>query len=272
MVRIRQLCLFLVVILIVSSLLMVEAAQARTIIVPTTYSSIQQAIDSANNGDTVFVKKGYYPETLVVNKSISLIGEDRNLTIVDAQKAWRRVILIQGTNILVENFTLGNNDFHPMKNSGWQQENGEGDGIEIGYYSSNNIKIINNIIAYCPISGIHLYFADNCTVDGNIIIGGIYAVKIQSAHNIIKNNTFVNSTYGAYLYDKVVNGVDLNVTNTIHDNNDVITDFPNPFIAKPEPSPTVPEFPHLTAIPLLLSALAVALAFRMKKSKPKNML
>ena len=35
----------------------------------------------------------------------------------------------------------------------------------------------------------------------------------------------------------------------------------------PTPSPTVPEFPFLLAIPLLLSVLALALAFRMKKSK-----
>ncbi len=218
-------------------------AQSRTIVVPNDYTTIQSAIDHANNGDTVFVKKGYYLETLVVNKSISLIGEERNQTIIDAQKAWRRVILIQGTNILVENFTLGNNDFHPAKNSGWQQENGEGDGIEIDYYFSNNIKIINNTIIYCPLSGINLYFADNCTVDGNIIVGSIYAVKIQSAYNVIKNNTFVNSTYGAYLYTKVVNGVDLNATNTIHDNNDVVTDFPNPFTTKPAHTPIVQSFP-----------------------------
>jgi hypothetical protein len=31
------------------------------------------------------------------------------------------------------------------------------------------------------------------------------------------------------------------------------------------PSPTVPEFPYLTAIPLLLSVLVVALAFRIRK-------
>ena len=33
----------------------------------------------------------------------------------------------------------------------------------------------------------------------------------------------------------------------------------------PTPSPTIPEFPYLTTIPLLLSVLAVALAFRIKK-------
>ena len=35
----------------------------------------------------------------------------------------------------------------------------------------------------------------------------------------------------------------------------------------PYPSSTIPEFPFLLAIPLLLSVLAVALAFRIKKSK-----
>ena len=47
---------------------------------------------------------------------------------------------------------------------------------------------------------------------------------------------------------------------------------PTPSNTSVSPSPTIPEFPYLTTIPLLLSVLAVALAFRIKKSKTKNML
>lgn len=46
---------------------------------------IQDAIDNfANNGDTVFVYSGTYNENVVVDKTITLQGEDRNLTIIDS--------------------------------------------------------------------------------------------------------------------------------------------------------------------------------------------
>lgn len=45
---------------------------------------IQEAINAANNGDTVFVKKGTYYEHVNVNKSILILAEKRNSSIVDA--------------------------------------------------------------------------------------------------------------------------------------------------------------------------------------------
>ncbi|TSA57074.1 hypothetical protein D4R42_02290, partial [bacterium] len=57
----------------------VRTAEPNTIVVPDDYSSIQEAIDNADEGDTIFVKKGTYEgpinETLMINKTISLIGE-----------------------------------------------------------------------------------------------------------------------------------------------------------------------------------------------------
>ena len=47
------------------------------------YSSIQSAIDNASDGDTILVYEGTYYESIVINKSISLIGEDNDKTIID---------------------------------------------------------------------------------------------------------------------------------------------------------------------------------------------
>ncbi|PNX50196.1 MAG: hypothetical protein BV456_07505, partial [Thermoplasmata archaeon M8B2D] len=40
------------------------------------YSSIQEAIDSASNNNTIFVRKGIYYENIIITKPIELIGED----------------------------------------------------------------------------------------------------------------------------------------------------------------------------------------------------
>ena len=106
----KDLTLLLVVIFLTSLVTLQPAlvkAQSKTIVVPDDYSTIQAAIDHANAGDTVFVRDGIYNETLVVNKTISLVGEDRDLTIIDAQKSHSPAITIQGSNIVVTNFTLG---------------------------------------------------------------------------------------------------------------------------------------------------------------------
>ena len=47
------------------------------------YTHIQWAIENARIGDTIFVKNGTYYENVRVNKTIYLIGEDRNNTIID---------------------------------------------------------------------------------------------------------------------------------------------------------------------------------------------
>ena len=56
-----------------------EPAGATTLYVggggPGNYTTVQEAIDAANDGDTVYVFGGTYYENVIVNKRLSLIGE-----------------------------------------------------------------------------------------------------------------------------------------------------------------------------------------------------
>jgi len=49
----------------------------------THFDNIQDAIDAVFDGDTIYVYKGIYLENLKINKTISLVGEDRDSTIID---------------------------------------------------------------------------------------------------------------------------------------------------------------------------------------------
>ena len=83
-------------------------AENNTLVVPDDFSTIQEAIDNAVEGDTIFVKSGMYHENLVVNKSLSLIGENVDTTIIDGNppEGYRIPIKIQCNNVSVSGFKL----------------------------------------------------------------------------------------------------------------------------------------------------------------------
>ena len=50
---------------------------------PNNYTHIQDAIDDASDGDIIFVYSGIYYENIVINRSISLIRENKEKTVID---------------------------------------------------------------------------------------------------------------------------------------------------------------------------------------------
>ncbi|GAH31832.1 unnamed protein product, partial [marine sediment metagenome] len=73
------------------------------------YTVIQEAINDAIDGDTVFVydDSAPYYENVIVDRSIDLIGEDRNTTIIDGEIG-DIIIKIISDNVVVSGFTLTN--------------------------------------------------------------------------------------------------------------------------------------------------------------------
>ena len=55
-------------------------AAASRISVPEDYRSIQRAIDAASSGDIIDIAPGTYAEPIVVDKSVTIIGRERDLT------------------------------------------------------------------------------------------------------------------------------------------------------------------------------------------------
>ena len=73
---------------------------------PGNYTRIQDAINDANDGYTVFVYNGTYYENVWVGKSISLIGEDKYTTIIDGQNIPNNnTVLIFADNVILKGFT-----------------------------------------------------------------------------------------------------------------------------------------------------------------------
>lgn len=75
--------------------------------VPKQYATIQGAIDSANNGDTVCVGKGIYNEDVLINKSIRLSGKGARKSVINGQGSiWPGAVYITAKNVIFEGFFI----------------------------------------------------------------------------------------------------------------------------------------------------------------------
>ena len=190
---------------------------------PGNYTSIQDAIDNASDGDTVFVYNGTYYENIVVDKSIDLIGEDRNTTIIDGLKTYYHGIEIFNNNITILNFKIQNSHYGGIviENSNFSKVyNNIIDTNRYGIFvwKSSNNSIYNNTVSNNWVGGIELYESHNNFVYRNVITdnrnetnygAGVSLVAANS--NIIIQNWITNNGRGIFSLDSS--------NNTIRENN-----------------------------------------------------
>lgn len=176
---------------------------------------IQDAIDRANPGDIIFVHSGTYFETLLINKSLSLIGENVDSTIIDGNitgGVTGSVIGITTSNVTIKSFTVRNSGIHPSPDSGIRVDRSSGNVIQnnkiisnydgVFLYHSNDNRVLGNTIANNSFEGISLYFSDNNLVSGNNATNNSYdgVGFYNSNHNVASENTISKNNYGISLY------------------------------------------------------------------------
>jgi parallel beta-helix repeat protein len=86
---------------------------SKMIVVPVDYPTITSALGNATDGDIVFVKKGIYEEqTLQINKTISLLGEDAQETVIKLSPPYNITwVLTQSYFEFSDAITVDANDF-----------------------------------------------------------------------------------------------------------------------------------------------------------------
>ena len=155
------------------------------------YTKIQDAINDSSNGDTVFVydDSSPYYENVIVNKSIILIGENKDTTIIDGNSSGG-VVYISADWVNINGFTIQNSG-----NDLWDV------GVQI---ISNMSKITGNILIDCY-EGIYIGPDDYMewrTNYGNIITENIIENNkngitiVASEYNEAYENTIINNSCG----------------------------------------------------------------------------
>ncbi|MCK4949509.1 MAG: right-handed parallel beta-helix repeat-containing protein [Thermoplasmata archaeon] len=84
---------------------------------PGNYTTIQEAIDAASQGDTVYVYSGTYLENVVIDKSIALAGQNRTNTTIDGQDTGN-VVTVRASSVTISGFTILNGGSEPFSGSG----------------------------------------------------------------------------------------------------------------------------------------------------------
>lgn len=209
---------------------------------PNNYTKIQDAIDDASDGDTIFVfdDSSPYDENIVIEKSLTLKGENKSSTVIlgDAQTSGG-IINISADDVTISGFTIQPHEARP---------NGIGVNNIFRHPDYWNISTITNITIYDNIikntsdgicssrltngniykntiencfTGIVLFISSNNTITKNLLVGCAQGITIYGVwselilenylimmhhcnpkpeNNIISQNTIKSNEWGILLF------------------------------------------------------------------------
>jgi parallel beta-helix repeat protein len=149
---------------------------------PGNYTKIQDAVNHASEGDTVYVydDSSPYYEQVTINTTISLIGEDQESTIISGQSKGS-TLLIRASSVKVKGFHIIHGTY----------------GIE----TLANGLTLNNLSVENAYSGILLKNLNKSSIDSCFLSNCSEGITLKFAsNNVIHNSVFKNCTTGMGLY------------------------------------------------------------------------
>jgi parallel beta-helix repeat protein len=169
------------------------------------FQEIQDALDAAEDGDTVFVFSGVYVGNIIIEKSVHLLGEDKydtiikngkhniwiyadgvslsNFSIVNSSRYFSGVFIVSDDNIIENNLIFDNYDGILMDNT-------------------NNNILRNNVIFDNWDRNIRIEFSEDLEISSNYVGKSNYGIYLwSSSNNVIFNNVVDHCGWGISIGD-----------------------------------------------------------------------
>lgn len=187
---------------------------------PNNYTTIQQAINDADNGDIVFVydDSSPYYEHVTVNVSIHLKGENNTTTIIDGENQGD-VVLLTADTITISGFTVQHSGDTAKTDAGIESRSDrnlitrnrilQNGAYAIGIFlnESKENLVTENIISENGREGLFLQNARDCLIQNNVFTkNGHCAVIVSSSErNIITKNNMTENYAAVSLWPGAIN-------------------------------------------------------------------
>jgi parallel beta-helix repeat protein len=191
----RLLIAFVVLVLVVSAAPLSKTARVRAASEIHVFpgQSIQDAINGASDGDTIVVENGIHVEgqyPIVVNRSITLTGQNVLETVIDGNGSNRGILLVKTDGVRIFNLTI--------------QKTTESFGVSgISLYEVRFVEVSDCIVANCG-DGLLLTNSSENNITRNSIVNnkndGIY-LRSASSFNIISENNVTHNPKGITIVD-----------------------------------------------------------------------
>jgi len=149
------------------------------------YQTISEAINLANDGDSIYVFSGTYNESLTINKHLSLIGGiDDQPSIISYGAELKYAVDITTDSVTLENFVIQDKGRHITSQYG-----------ALVHVTANNVVLQKNNISSCDLWGIYLDSSDGNTISGNVINHTKGVFVSSSNNNVFSSNNISNSSF-----------------------------------------------------------------------------
>jgi parallel beta-helix repeat protein len=163
--------------------------------------TIQEGIDNASSDSTIYVFSGIYVENIEVDKTITIIGEDTETTVVTAATPTDDVFYITADDVEISGLTV----------SGTARPGSAFRCDDVDNFHIYDNTIVNNY------EGVQMFYTTYSTIENNVFSENTNAINVEdeSNYNSIMNNVISGCRNGIYFLVASFNSV---YDNIISDN------------------------------------------------------
>ncbi|MFE3845750.1 LamG-like jellyroll fold domain-containing protein, partial [Thermoplasmatota archaeon] len=188
-------------------------------------ATIQEGIDNASAGETIYVYSGSYHENIIINKSLNLMGENEYTTFIlgDGNSP---VVNITADYVNVSGFTIINDG--RADSSGISISNSDNNqitdtvisncGTGINLSNSNYNQISSNVLIDNLNSGLELTNSFNCEIYNNMISENGNGIILDTTHNINLTYNDISGNIGFNASGSAIQMLDSYYNNLIQNN------------------------------------------------------